>query len=127
MDRGGPVWAKGIYILAWIGAGLAGARGCPRETEICGRRDRIGALTNVSGWGTFRLEISTAGVIESQQISGEKQIAGIKPRIDAMKFPELLPPESKAHLLRSAVVSCSVTSSCEVVLVPDGGLQTERQ
>jgi hypothetical protein len=46
-----------------------------------------------------------------------------------MKFPELLPPGSKAHLLRSAVVSCSEASDkkCDVVLVPDGGLQIEQQ
>jgi hypothetical protein len=44
-----------------------------------------------------------------------------------MKFSELIPPGSKAHLLRSAVVSCSMGKDCEVVLVPDGGLQTERQ
>jgi hypothetical protein len=43
-----------------------------------------------------------------------------------MKFPELLPPASKAHLLRSAVVSCSEASDkkCDIVLVPDGNLQT---
>ena len=81
----------------------------------------------VSGWGTFRLEITTAGVIDAQQMSGEQSISGIKPLIAAMKFPELLPPNSKAHLLRSAVVSCSLASAktCEVVIVPNGGLQTE--
>jgi hypothetical protein len=44
-----------------------------------------------------------------------------------MKFPELLPPGSKAHLPRSAVVSCSAGTTHEVVFVPDGGLQTEQQ
>lgn len=34
-----------------------------------------------------------------------------------IKFPELLPPESRAHLLRSAVVSCSKSETCDVVLV----------
>lgn len=89
------------------------------------RTYKISRPAEVSGWGTFRLEITTSGVIESQQMSGEKQIAGVKKTVDAMKFPELLPPDSKAHLLRSAVISCSMGSSCEVVLVPDGGLQTE--
>jgi hypothetical protein len=60
-------------------------------------------------------------------MSGEQHIAGIKPALDKMKFPELLPPDSKAHLLRSAVVSCSTGPTCDVVLVPDGGLQTEQQ
>jgi hypothetical protein len=60
-------------------------------------------------------------------MSGEHQIAGIADSIKKMKFPELIPPDSKAHLLRSAVVSCSQVSGCEVVLVPDGGLHTEQQ
>ena len=81
----------------------------------------------VSGWGTFRLEITTSGVIESQQMSGERQIAGIKQNISKMVFAELLPPDSKAHFLRSAVVSCSQGTTCQVVLVPEGGLQTEQQ
>ena len=91
------------------------------------RTYKITKPAGVSGWGTFRLEITTTGVIESQQMTGEKQIAGIKKSVDDMKFPELLPPDSKAHLLRSAVVSCSMGATCEVVLVPDGGLQTEQQ
>jgi transglutaminase-like putative cysteine protease/tetratricopeptide (TPR) repeat protein len=107
----------------------AGAKAGPAGTialqEL--RTYKIHRPAEVGGWGTFRLEITTAGVIESQQMSGEKQIAGVKSALDAMKFPELLPPDSKAHLLRSAVVSCSMGTNCEVVLVPDGGLQTERQ
>ncbi len=91
------------------------------------RTYKIPRPNGAGGWGTFRLEVTTAGVIESQQMSGEAQIASAKPAIDAMKFPDLLPPGSKAHLLRSAVVSCSMGKTCEVVLVPDGGLQTERQ
>jgi hypothetical protein len=91
------------------------------------RTYKIEKPTGVSGWGTFRLEITTAGVIESQQMSGEKGIAGIKASVDKMKFPELLPPDSKAHLLRSGVVSCSAGPTCEVVMVPDGGIQTEQQ
>jgi len=90
------------------------------------RTYKIPRPSGVSGWGTFRLEITTAGVIEAQQMSGEKQVGGIKKTVDGMKFPELLPPDSKAHLLRSAVVSCSSGPNCEVVIVPDGGLQTEQ-
>ncbi len=90
------------------------------------RTYKVPRPVGASGWGTFRLEITTAGVIESQQMSGEQRLASVKPAIDAMKFPGLVPPESKAHLLRSAVVSCSMGTTCEVVLVPNGGLQTER-
>ncbi|QNI31407.1 DUF3857 domain-containing protein [Alloacidobacterium dinghuense] len=82
---------------------------------------------NLSGWGTFRLEVAQDGVIESQQMSGEQKIAQISGEINKMKFPELIPTDSKAHLLRSAVVSCSQISGCEMVLVPDGGLHTEQQ
>jgi tetratricopeptide (TPR) repeat protein len=91
------------------------------------RTYNISRPKDVGGWGAFRLEITTEGVIESQQMSGEQRLAGIKPAIDQMKFPGLVPPGSKAHLLRSAVVSCSMGDTCEVVLVPDGGLQTEQQ
>jgi hypothetical protein len=66
-------------------------------------------------------------VIESQQMSGEHTLDALKTSIAGMKLPELLPSGSKAHLLRSAVVSCTSGSTCEVVLVPDGGLQTEMQ
>ena len=91
------------------------------------RTYKVSKPAGANGWGTFRLEITTSGVIESQQMTGEKQIAAIKKTLDGMKFPELLPPDSKAHLLRSAVVSCSMGTTCEVILVPDGGLQTEQQ
>ena len=91
------------------------------------RTYKVAKPQGVSGWGTFRLEITQAGVIESQKMSGEQHIEAVKPVLDAMKFPELIPTGSKAHLLRSAVVSCSMSKDCEVVLVPDGGLQTEQQ
>lgn len=91
------------------------------------RTYKIAKPAGAGGWGTYRLEITIDGVIESQKMSGEQHIEAVKPVLDAMKFPELIPPGSKAHLLRSAVVSCSMGKDCEVVLVPDGGLQTERQ
>jgi tetratricopeptide (TPR) repeat protein len=92
------------------------------------RTFKVKRPAGASGWGTFRLEVVTAGVIEAQQVSGEEKLsAAIKPALMAMKFPELLPPASKAHLLRSAVVSCSMGDTCDVVLVPDATLQTEQQ
>jgi tetratricopeptide (TPR) repeat protein len=91
------------------------------------RTYKVPRAADEKGWGTFRLEITTAGVIDSQQMTGEHPLTAEKKIVDAMKFPELLPPGSKAHLLRSAVVSCSVGTTCEIVLVPDGGLQTEQQ
>ncbi len=91
------------------------------------RTFKIHRPSGVSGWGTFRLEITTAGVIEAQQMSGEQKIAGIKSEIGAMKFPELLPPGSKAHLLRTAVASCSIGATCDVVLVLGANLKTEQQ
>lgn len=91
------------------------------------RTYKIKKPAGTNGWGSFRLEITADGVIESQQMSGEHTLDQLKPAINGMKFPELLPPGSKAHLLRSAVVSCSMGNNCEVVLVPDGGLQTEQQ
>ena len=91
------------------------------------RTYKIKKPAGTNGWGTFRLEITSDGVIESQQMSGQHTLDQLKPVINGMKFPELLPPGSKAHLLRSAVVSCSMGNNCEVVLVPDGGLHTEQE
>jgi tetratricopeptide (TPR) repeat protein len=103
----------------------------PREGGVQALQDlrtyKIPRPKGVSGWGTFRLEITTTGVIESQQMNGVDQIAGVKTALAEMKFSGLVPPGSKAHLLRSAVVSCSMGKVCQVVLVPNGGLQTERQ
>jgi len=91
------------------------------------RTFKIERAKDTSGWGAFRLEVTTTGVIESQQMSGEKPLDAIKPALAAMKFSGFLPPDSKAHLLLSAVVDCSMGTKCDVVLVPNGGLQTERQ
>ena len=90
------------------------------------RSYRIARPEGVSGWGAFGLQINTQGVIASQQMSGDEKLATIATEINAMKFPELVPPGSAAHLLRSAVVSCSMGSNCDVVLVPNSSLQTEQ-
>jgi transglutaminase-like putative cysteine protease/tetratricopeptide (TPR) repeat protein len=79
-----------------------------------------------SGWGTFRIQVSTTGVVGSQQVSGEHKLASITASINAMKLPELLPPDSKAHLLRTAVVSCSEGKTCDVVFVPNSTLRNEQ-
>jgi uncharacterized protein HemY len=108
----------------------AGAKPGPKNgTEALqnSRTYKLGKVAGATGWGTFRIQLAAEGVVESQQMSGDHSIAGISDSIRNMKFPELLPPGSKAHLLRSAVVSCSESGGCELVLVPDGGLQTERQ
>jgi hypothetical protein len=60
-------------------------------------------------------------------MTGPKQIAGVKPGLAKMKFAGLVPPGSKAHLLRSAVVDCLQDKVCRVVLVPSDDLQTELQ
>jgi len=115
---------ESIARLKAAGAKPGPTNGVPAMQEL--RTYKIKRPAGVSGWGTFRLEVATAGVVESQQMSGEQHLAAIKPAVDAMKFPELLPPNSKAHLLLSAVISCSMGTTCEVVLVPNGGLQTEQ-
>ncbi|HLJ77965.1 MAG TPA: DUF3857 domain-containing protein [Acidobacteriaceae bacterium] len=105
---------------------LSSAAQSPAKSNLQDLRTwTISRPAGVSGWGTYRLEITSTGVIEARQMTGEKGITGVDPEIGAMKFPELIPSGSKAHLLRSAVVSCSMGKTCQVVLVPDGGLQTE--
>jgi uncharacterized protein HemY len=108
----------------------AGAKPGPKNgTEVLQelRTFKLGKIAGMSGWGTFRIELTSEGAIEAQQMSGDHKIEGIGDSIKKLRFPELVPAGSKAHLLRSAVVSCSQTVGCEVVLVPEGGLQTERQ
>jgi transglutaminase-like putative cysteine protease/tetratricopeptide (TPR) repeat protein len=102
-----------------------GAAGSSELQEL--RTWHVKRPPGVGEWGAFRLEVTAGGVIEAQQMSGDAKIAGVKPALLAMKLPELLPPDSKAHLLRSAVVSCYDAPSCIIVMVPDGGLQTEAQ
>jgi transglutaminase-like putative cysteine protease/tetratricopeptide (TPR) repeat protein len=116
--------AEGIDRLKAEGARPDGATGTGALQDL--RTFKIPRPKGTSGWGAFRLEVTTTGVIESQQMTGQS-LDSIKPAIGAMKFPELLPPDSKAHLLLSAVIDCSMGTTCEVVLVPNGGLQTERQ
>jgi tetratricopeptide (TPR) repeat protein len=103
------------------------------ESEYAGKQAlqdtrtyHIARPAGVSGWGTFRLQLSTNGVIASQQMTGEEKLAALAEKINAMKFPELVPPGSAAHLLRSAVVSCSMGTTCDLVLVPNSSLQTEQ-
>ena len=113
-----------IARLTAAGAKIRGDTGTDALQKL--RTWSLGKATT-TGWGTFRLEITTAGVVDEQQMSGDrKALASMDAAIRALKFPELLPPDSKAHLLRSGVVSCTTGSDCELVLVPDGGLQTEQ-
>jgi transglutaminase-like putative cysteine protease/Flp pilus assembly protein TadD len=91
------------------------------------RTYKLGHIAGMNGWGTFRIELTADGVIEAQQMSGDHRIAGLGDAIKKITFSDLVPPQSKAHLLKSSVVSCSQTAGCEVVLVPSGGLQTEQQ
>ncbi|HEV2275329.1 MAG TPA: DUF3857 domain-containing protein [Acidobacteriaceae bacterium] len=90
------------------------------------RTYRFARPGGLSGWGTFRLQIGYAGVVASQEISGEQKLARLSAAIAATKFPGLVPPGSKAHLLRSAVISCFSAPTCELVLVPNESLNTER-
>ena len=92
------------------------------------RTFHVARPAGADGWGAFRFEITAGGsVLEAQQMSGDSKLAVIQPALLKMQFRDLVPPGSKAHLLRSAVVSCSEGTRCDVVIVPDGGLQTERQ
>jgi tetratricopeptide (TPR) repeat protein len=90
------------------------------------RTYHVARPAGASGWGTFRLQLNTAGVLASQQMSGEEKLSAMKEKIGAMKFPELVPAGSAAHLLRSGVLSCSMGATCDLVLVPNSSLATER-
>ena len=105
-------------------AGLKAAGGNTVQALQASRTYKMARPAGASGWGTFRLQITAAGVTGTQQVSGEQKPAALSAAIAALKFPELVPSQSKAHLLRSGVVSCS-GESCELVLVPNSNLRTE--
>jgi len=106
-------------------AGAKTEKKTDREALQDSRTYKVPGVSSVSGWGTFRLQVTATGVMGAQQVSGEKKLAGLETAIDGMKLPELVPADSKAHLLRSGVVSCASGKVCELVLVPNGGLRTE--
>ncbi len=69
--------------------------GTPAESRYNGtqalqqtRTYSIARPAGVSGWGTFRLQINTTGVIASQQMSGDEKLSAIAEKVNAMKFPE---------------------------------------
>lgn len=97
-----------------------------REGLLQSRTYRLTGYKGVSGWSTLRLEITAAGLAEALQISGEPKLANLVKTMHNMQFPDLVPPTSKAHLLRSGVLSCSTDGKCELVLVPNSDLRTER-
>jgi tetratricopeptide (TPR) repeat protein len=108
------------------GSAILGSPYAQKQNLQESRTYHVARPAGVSGWGTFRLQLSTTGVVASQEISGDQKLAPLGEKINAMKFPELVPQGSTAHLLRSAVVSCSTASSCDLVLVPNSSLQTEQ-
>jgi tetratricopeptide (TPR) repeat protein len=90
------------------------------------RTYHVARPAGLNGWGTLRLQLTTAGVLALQQMSGEEKLSAMKEKIGAMKFPELVPAGSTAHLLRSGVLSCSMGTTCDLVLVPNSSLSTEQ-
>ena len=108
------------------GAGANGDQYKGKQVLQETRTYHIARPAGLNGWGTFRLQLTTAGVIASQQMSGEEKLSAMTEKIGAVKFPELVPPSSAAHLLRSGVLSCSMGSTCDLVLVPNSSLATEQ-
>ncbi|MBE7182393.1 MAG: hypothetical protein INR71_14515, partial [Terriglobus roseus] len=91
------------------------------------RTYHIARPDGAKGWGTVRLQLKTSGVQAAEQSSGDSSLAAALPALRQMQFPGLVPNGSTAYLLRSAVLSCSLPKECELVLVPNGSLQTEQQ
>jgi hypothetical protein len=90
------------------------------------RTYHIARPAGLNGWGTFRLQLDTTGVVASQQMSGEEKLSAMTERIGSTKFPELVPAGSAAHLLRSGVLSCTMGATCDLLLVPNSSLATEQ-
>ncbi len=115
---------KSIVRLGGVGANGDQYKGKQALQET--RTYHVARPSGASGWGTFRLQLNPAGVLASQQMSGDEKLSVITEKIKAMKFPELVPPSSAAHLLRSCVLSCSMGATCDLVLVPNSSLATEQ-
>ncbi len=80
---------------------------------------------DVSGWGVFRFQVSHDAILAVQQASGSPSLRTMIPALSTLKFPDLVPAHSKAHLLRSGVLTCS-RDPCELVLMLKPNLAQEQ-
>ncbi len=90
------------------------------------RMFKLAKPAGVKGWGTFRVQLGETGIFDSDLVTGPPAIRPINVALRKLTVSKALPPNSHAHLLRDAVVSCSSEQpDCQVVFMPHAGLNAE--
>lgn len=76
---------------------------------------------------TYRLQVSASAAAEVLRVSGETAPADVEESIRGLKFPHLVPGNSKGKVIRDAVFTCSQgKTEGYLVLMPMGGIAAER-
>jgi tetratricopeptide (TPR) repeat protein len=76
---------------------------------------------------TFRVQLSSGSNPEFLHVSGEPLSESSLKSLKSLRLPHLVPADSKARILRDAVVTCSAKqSSAYVVFMPMGGISAEK-
>ncbi|MFP5236157.1 MAG: DUF3857 domain-containing protein [Acidobacteriota bacterium] len=76
---------------------------------------------------TYRMQFSSSGVASVLRVSGDDLAAPVGEAIKRVKFPHLVPSQSKALILRDAVLTCSKgKKNAMLVLMPPGGIAAEQ-
>ena len=84
------------------------------------------ATPALKGWGSFRVQLASSGVLSSDLVSGPEEMRAMIPELNQLKIPAAVPAGSRGKLVRDGVVSCStVIERCELVLMPQSNLLVE--
>lgn len=91
------------------------------------RMMKVTRPAGLTGWGTYRVQLGTNGVVDLQLIQGDDKLRSLDVGLKKLKFPAgTIPAASKAVLLKNAVVSCHSSVSCDVVFMTKSGTQREQ-
>lgn len=96
------------------------------RTELTAMRTiRLGNVVAADLSGEVQLVFGPGARIEGVRLtSGPQRLERLKPAIRAAKYPVSFPEGSAAKLPRRAIVSCSTSSGCALVLIPSFIMRT---
>jgi hypothetical protein len=69
------------------------------------------------GWATIELDVSAQGTTAVRFVQGDETCEPLFETIRHLDLKLAIPPDSHASLLRRAVLSCSTTPTCQLVLI----------
>jgi len=109
------VEAKGIKL--WLeqakkSGGKSGVKDAQKSLQEL-RTVSLGEAGGRDGVAEYRLLLAY-GVVERAEATGEKTLPGGVELIETMKVPEMFPKDSKAKLVRGAMLNCHA-GTCELV------------